>query len=140
VLVLFFSSIALVPFGFIGGEFFAKSDGGEFLVQIELPKMLHWNKVILWPKAEAFLNTKICKSLITKVGQTSEGMGASQSTAYKSEIDVKMIDQKTEQMILLCRPNETAIEKNIGWCQSKTVGIILGTADAPIALILQEQA
>jgi multidrug efflux pump subunit AcrB len=38
VLVLFFSSIALVPFGFIGGEFFAKSDSGEFLVQIELPK------------------------------------------------------------------------------------------------------
>jgi HAE1 family hydrophobic/amphiphilic exporter-1 len=30
--------LALVPFGFIGGEFFAKSDSGEFLVQIELPK------------------------------------------------------------------------------------------------------
>jgi HAE1 family hydrophobic/amphiphilic exporter-1 len=54
VLVLFFSSIALVPFGFIGGEFFAKSDSGEFLVQIELPKMRHWNKVILWPKGRSF--------------------------------------------------------------------------------------
>jgi hypothetical protein len=31
-------------------------------------------------------------------------MGASQSTAYKSEIDVKMIDQKTEQMILTSMP------------------------------------
>jgi HAE1 family hydrophobic/amphiphilic exporter-1 len=51
------------------------------------------------------------KSLITKVGQTSEGMGASQSTAYKSEIDVKMIDQKDRMMIRLCRPNETAIRK-----------------------------
>ena len=38
VLVLFFSSIALLPLGFIGGEFFASSDSGEFLVQIELPK------------------------------------------------------------------------------------------------------
>jgi HAE1 family hydrophobic/amphiphilic exporter-1 len=34
-------------------------------------------------KAEAFEYTKYVKSLITKVGQTSEGMGASQSTAYK---------------------------------------------------------
>jgi hypothetical protein len=33
-------------------------------------------------------------------------MGASQSTAYKSEIDVKMIDQKTEQMILTSMPPE----------------------------------
>jgi HAE1 family hydrophobic/amphiphilic exporter-1 len=30
VLVVFFSSIALVPAGFIGGEFFAASDSGEF--------------------------------------------------------------------------------------------------------------
>jgi HAE1 family hydrophobic/amphiphilic exporter-1 len=58
VLVLFFSSIALVPFGFIGGEFFAKSDGGEFLVQIELPKMRHWNKVILWRKGRSFFEHK----------------------------------------------------------------------------------
>jgi hypothetical protein len=49
--------------------------------------MLHWNKVISWPKGRSFFNMK---SLITKVGK--EGMGA-QSTAYKSEIDV-MIDQK----------------------------------------------
>jgi HAE1 family hydrophobic/amphiphilic exporter-1 len=30
VLVLFFSSIALVPAGFIGGVFFAASDSGDF--------------------------------------------------------------------------------------------------------------
>jgi HAE1 family hydrophobic/amphiphilic exporter-1 len=37
--LLFFSStVGLVGGGFIGGEFFA-SDSGEFLVQIELPKM-----------------------------------------------------------------------------------------------------
>jgi HAE1 family hydrophobic/amphiphilic exporter-1 len=75
VLVLFFSSIALVPFGFIGGEFFAKSDSGEFLVQIELPKDASLEQSNFGPKAEAFEYTKICKSLITKVGQTSEGMG-----------------------------------------------------------------
>jgi HAE1 family hydrophobic/amphiphilic exporter-1 len=66
-------------------------------------------------------------------------MGASQSTAYKSEIDVKMIDQKTEQMILTSMPpNETAIRKILVGAKVKTVPVgILGTAeDAPIALIV----
>jgi HAE1 family hydrophobic/amphiphilic exporter-1 len=54
VLVLFFSSIALVPFGFIG-EFFAKSDSGEFLVQIELPKDASLEQSnFMAQKAEAF--------------------------------------------------------------------------------------
>jgi HAE1 family hydrophobic/amphiphilic exporter-1 len=61
VLVLFFSSIALVPFGFIGGEFFAKSDSGEFLVQIELPKDASLEQSNFMAKAEAFEHTKICK-------------------------------------------------------------------------------
>jgi HAE1 family hydrophobic/amphiphilic exporter-1 len=64
VLVLFFSSIALVPFGFIGGEFFAKSDSGEFLVQIELPKDASLEQSnFMAQKAEAFEHTKICKEV-----------------------------------------------------------------------------
>jgi hypothetical protein len=37
--IFFSSTVGLVGGGFIGGEFFAASDSGEFLVQIELPKM-----------------------------------------------------------------------------------------------------
>jgi HAE1 family hydrophobic/amphiphilic exporter-1 len=55
VVVLFFSSIALVPL-IHWWRVFAKSDSGEFFVQID-QKMRHWNKVILWSKA-AFLNTQ----------------------------------------------------------------------------------
>jgi HAE1 family hydrophobic/amphiphilic exporter-1 len=33
--------------GFIGGEFFASSDSGEFLVQIEMPKDASLDKIIL---------------------------------------------------------------------------------------------
>jgi HAE1 family hydrophobic/amphiphilic exporter-1 len=142
VLVLFFSSIALVPFGFIGGEFFAKSDSGEFLVQIELPKDASLEQSnFMAQKAEAFLNTqKYVKSLITKVGQTSEGMGASQSTAYKSEIDVKMIDQKdrTDDSYVYAARMKLQLEKILVGAKVKTVPVgILGTAeDAPIALIV----
>jgi HAE1 family hydrophobic/amphiphilic exporter-1 len=142
VLVLFFSSVALVPFGFIGGEFFAKSDSGEFLVQIELPKDASLEQSnFMAQKAEAFLNTQeYVKSLITKVGETSEGMGASQSTAYKSEINVKMIDQKdrTDDSYVYAARMKLQLEKILLGAKVKTVPVgILGTAeDAPIALIV----
>jgi HAE1 family hydrophobic/amphiphilic exporter-1 len=142
VLVLFFSSIALVPAGFIGGEFFAHSDSGEFLVQIELPKDASLEQSnFMAQKAEAFLNTQeYVKSLITKVGQTSEGMGSSQATAYKSEIDVKMIDQKdrSDDASVFAAKIKRQLEKVLVGAKVKTTPVgILGTAeDAPIALIV----
>jgi multidrug efflux pump subunit AcrB len=54
VLVVFFSSIALVPAGFIGGEFFAASDSGEFLVQIEMPKDASLEQTIYDAKQKPF--------------------------------------------------------------------------------------
>jgi HAE1 family hydrophobic/amphiphilic exporter-1 len=47
-------------------------------------------------------------SQFTIVGQTSGGMGASQSTAYKSEINVKMVelDQRDEPAnVYAAKPN-----------------------------------
>ena len=142
VLVLFFASVALVPAGFIGGEFFAHSDSGEFLVQIELPKDASLEQTnFMTQRAEAFLNTQeYVKSLITKVGQTSEGMGASQATAYKAEIDVKMIDQKerSDDASVYAARMKRQLEKVLVGAKVKTVPVgILGVAeDAPIALIV----
>src|SRR6478609_343901 len=96
VLALFWGTlISLFGGGFIGGEFFASSDSGEFLVQIEMPKDASLEQTnFMTQKAEAYLkNEEYVHSQITTVGQTSEGMGAAQATAYKAEIDVKMIDQ-----------------------------------------------
>ena len=142
VLVMFFASVALVPAGFIGGEFFAKSDSGEFLVQIELPKDASLEQSnFMSQKAEAFLNTQeYVKSLITTVGQTSEGFGASQATAYKAEIDVKMIDQKdrSDDAYVYAARMKRQLEKVLVGAKVKTVPVgILGTAEeAPIALIV----
>ena len=57
VLILFFgSTIGLMGGGFIGGEFFAASDSGEFLVQIEMPKDASLEQTnFMTQKAEAFL-------------------------------------------------------------------------------------
>ena len=142
VLVLFFSSIALVPAGFIGGEFFAASDSGEFLVQIEMPKDASLEQTnFMTQKAEAFLkNEAFVESQFTIVGQTSGGLGASQATAYKSEINVKMVelDQRDEPANVYAAKTKRKLEKLLVGAKVKTVPVgILGTAeDATLGLIV----
>jgi hydrophobe/amphiphile efflux-1 (HAE1) family protein len=142
VLLLFFSSIALIPAGFIGGEFFAASDSGEFLVQIEMPKDASLEQTnFMTQKAEAFLKTQeYVHSQITTVGQTSEGMGGSQATAYKAEIDVKMIEQKdrTDGASVYAAKIKRKLEKVLVGAKVKTMPVgILGTAEnATLGLIV----
>lgn len=135
VLVIFFASIALLPAGFIGGEFFARSDSGEFLVQIELPKDASLEQTnFMTQKAESFLAAQEdIKSQFTTVGQTSEGMGASQSTAYKSEINVKMVDQdeRTDDSYVYAAKIKRELQKVLVGAKVTTVPIgIIGTAEA----------
>jgi HAE1 family hydrophobic/amphiphilic exporter-1 len=143
VVVLFFSStIGLVGGGFIGGEFFAASDSGEFLVQIELPKDASLERTnFMTQKAEAFLKTQeYVHSQITTVGQTSEGMGGTQATAYKAEIDVKMIEEskRTDDAAVYAAKMKRKLEKVLVGAKVKTVPVgILGTAeDAKLGLIV----
>ncbi|HEY6144041.1 MAG TPA: efflux RND transporter permease subunit [Flavobacterium sp.] len=143
VLVLFFgSTIGLMGGGFIGGEFFASSDSGEFLVQIEMPKDASLEQSnFMTQKAEAFLkNQEYVHSQITTVGQTSEGMGGAQATAYKAEIDVKMIEQseRTDDASVYAAKIKRKLEKVLVGAKVKTVPVgILGTAeDAALQLIV----
>jgi HAE1 family hydrophobic/amphiphilic exporter-1 len=143
VLVLFFGTIfSLFGGGFIGGEFFAKSDSGEFLVQIEMPKDASLEQTnFMTQKAEAFLKgQEYVHSQITTVGQTSEGMGAAQATAYKAEIDVKMIEQKdrTDDASVYAAKIKRKLEKVLVGAKVKTVPVgILGTAEnATLGLIV----
>ncbi|MES2240236.1 MAG: efflux RND transporter permease subunit [Bacteroidota bacterium] len=143
VLVLFFSStIGLMGGGFIGGEFFAASDSGEFLVQIELPKDASLEQTnFMTQKAEAYLKAqKYVHSQITTIGQTSEGMGASQATTYKAEIDVKMIaqEERTDDASVYAAKMKRQLEKVLVGAKVKTVPVgIMGTAeDATLGLIV----
>jgi hydrophobe/amphiphile efflux-1 (HAE1) family protein len=142
VLVLFFSSIALVPAGFIGGEFFAASDSGEFLVQIEMPKDASLEQTnFMTQKAEAFLEKEeFVASQFAIVGQVSGGQGASQSTAYESEINVKMVglDKRDEPANVYAAKTKRKLEKLLVGAKVKTVPVgILGTAeDATLGLIV----
>ncbi len=143
VVVLFLSStMGLVGGGFIGGEFFAASDSGEFLVQIEMPKDASLEQAnFMTQKAEDYLSKqKYVYSQFSTVGQTSEGMGATQATAYKSEINVKMIDQaeRTDDASVYAAKIKRQLEQILVGAKVKTVPVsIMGTAEnATLGLIV----
>ena len=142
VLALFVSSLYLVGGGFIGSEFFAKADRGEFLVQIELPKDASIEKTnLLTRQAEKYLATKQeVASTITTVGQTSEGLGNATSTAYKAEIDVKLVarEHRSDDSYIYAAKVKRELEKVLVGAKVKTVPVgLLGTADqAPLALVV----
>jgi HAE1 family hydrophobic/amphiphilic exporter-1 len=139
---MFAGSLYMLGGGYIGGEFFSKSDRGEFLVQMELPKdasIEQTNQAT--QKAEAYLSKKPeIISQVTAVGQTSEGFAGSQSTAYKSEIRVRLVDQKkrTDDSYVYAAKIKRELQNVLVGVKVKTTPIgMLGTADqAPLALIV----
>jgi hydrophobe/amphiphile efflux-1 (HAE1) family protein len=143
VTILFFAvPIVMMGGGFVGGEFFARSDAGEFLVQIEMPKDASLEQTnFMTQKAEAFLKKQEdITNLITTVGQTSEGFSGTQATAYKSEIRVKMVDQdeREDDSYVYAAKTKRMLQKELVGAKVKTVGMsIMGTAEeAPLALVV----
>jgi len=142
VLAMFFGSCGLIPAGYIGTEFFPKSDKGEFLVQIELPKDASIEQTNLTTqRAEAFLNKKPeITQLITTVGQSSGDFGGTQATAYKSEINVKLVerDKRADNSSIYATKVSRELAKYLVGAKVKTVPIsILGIAEnAPIELVV----
>jgi len=142
VLVMFFGSCGLIPAGYIGTEFFPKSDKGEFLVQLELPKDASIEQTNLaTQKAEAFLSKKPeITSLITTVGQSSGDFGGTQATAYKSEINVKLVERnkRADNSSIYATKVSRELAKYLVGTKVKTVPIsILGIAEnAPIELVV----
>ena len=141
--VLFLSSCGLLGAGYIGFEFFPKSDKGEFLLQIEMPKDASLEQTNLYTqKAENYLSEKKdVVQMITTVGQSSEGMGGTTATAYKSEINVKLVDKPERNNVssdIISTTYTRELEKILVGAKLKTVPIgILGTADdAPIQFVV----
>jgi HAE1 family hydrophobic/amphiphilic exporter-1 len=142
-ILLLFASFALVGKGYIGGEFIPKGDRGQFIVVLEMPKdasVEQSNQATR--KAEALLSgKKEITRLITTVGQTSEdGFGTSQSTAYKSEITVMMVDAKERAVSadIYAAQMKVELRKILPGVKVKTMDVsILGTAEAsPIELVV----
>ncbi|SMC44085.1 efflux RND transporter permease subunit [Moheibacter sediminis] len=139
--ILFFSSLALVGMGFVGGEFFPKMDKGEFLVQIELPKDASLEQTnIATQKAEKYIRQKSeVVDMITTVGQLSSGFSGSQATAYQSEIQVILTDKKLrdESTFIFAAKLKRELEKELIGAKVSTIPMgIMGVEDAPLQLVV----
>lgn len=139
---LLISSFWLVGAGFIGAEFFAKSDRGEFLVQIELPKDASIERTNnITQTAENFLKTKPgVTRLIATVGQSSDGQGGTQATPYKSEIAVQLVprNEREDDATVFAAKIKKELQPLLVGAKVKTVPVsILGSAErAPLALVI----
>ncbi len=142
VFTMLIASFYLVGAGFIGAEFFAKSDRGEFLVQIEMPKDASIERTNLMTQtAEEYLKKKEgVTRLITTVGQSSDGQGGTQATPYKSEINVQLVpkQERADDATIFAAKVKRELEPLLTGAKIKTVPIsILGSAErAPLALIV----
>lgn len=139
---LLFASFMLIGKGYIGGEFIASGDRGQFILALEMPKDASLEQTNLATrKVEQYLSTRPeVKSIITTVGQTSEdGFGTSQSTAYKSEITVLLVDEsKRESSEILGARMKAEVKKDLPGVKVKTTKVsIMGTAErAPVELVV----
>lgn len=140
---LLFASFMLVGKGYIGGEFIPKGDRGQFIVMLEMPKDASVEQTNLATRtAEKYLNKKPeITRLITTVGQTSEdGFGNAQSTAYKSEITVMMVEpeKRTDASDIYAAKIKKELKGILPGVKVKTTDVsIMGTAErAPVELIV----
>lgn len=139
--ILFISSILLIKFGFIGSDFFPQTDKGEFLVQIEMPKDVSLEETnFMTQKAEEYLSKKPeVKSMITSVGQASGGMGAIQSTQYKSEISVVLVNKKErkDESKIYAAKIKRELEKELVGAKIKTVPVgFMGAEESPLQMTI----
>src|SRR5690606_9230955 len=143
--VMLFASFGLVAGGYIGGEFFAQGDRGEFLVQIEMPKDASIEQTNqMTQKAEDFLATKPeVVSVITTVGQSNDGFVGTQATAYKAELTVKLTgsEEREDPSNIYAAKLKREMQKVLVGAKVKTVPIsIVGFAEqAPFEMVRSEE-
>jgi len=136
-LVLFIGSIALVPAGFIGTDFFPASDKGEFMMQFELEKDASLEKTnFLTQRAEQILESKPeVERLITTVGQSSEGAMSTAGSRYKSEIHVILKDTYTESSKVYSAKLKRELENKLIGAKITAVNMgLMGAEQAPLKL------
>ena len=148
VFFLFIGSCSLIPTGFIGAEFMPNMDRGKFLVQFELNKDASLEQTnFMTQKAENYLrslkvegtNKPLVESMITTVGQSTSGMGASQATPYKSEIQLTIIDKKerNESTNVIAAKLKRELSQYLVEAKVKTVPVgLMGAEQSPIALVV----
>ena len=139
-LVLFIvSTIGLFSMGYIGVDFFPKSDKGEFLVQFELEKDASIEKTNkLTQQAEQYISgIPDVEKIIATVGKADDGMASTSGTKYKSQIQVflKKDGSVKESSDIYSAKLKRELEKKIIGAKIKIVQMgLIGAEQSPINL------
>jgi len=131
--LLFFASLSLIYFGFIGIEFTKAGDRSEFLLELELPKdatLSRTNEVV--KEVEDYLSAvPEVENIFTTVGITSSGR-IEFNTSYLAELNVRLIDKKDRDIStsLFARKVKLQLERKIPGLYVRPVDInLIGLKD-----------
>ncbi|WP_421895357.1 efflux RND transporter permease subunit [Marinoscillum sp.] len=142
IFALVFASFSLFSMGLIGSEFVKNGDNGEFLVQIELPKESTFEETnqITRQVEERLLKDSLISNIFASVGAVG-GSSAGQTTAYKAEINAKMVspDQRNISSTAYAQFIKEDLSKNVVGAKFKAtpVSMVGGGTEAPIAVVLK---
>jgi HAE1 family hydrophobic/amphiphilic exporter-1 len=141
-LIILFFSFSLVGGGYIGGEFVAQGDRGEFIINLELPQDATIQQTdAATQKAEDYLfkDPRVI-SVFSNVGTGSGGMGMSSTAANKSQLTVKIVAKEKRKLSasIIAQLMKQDLERILPDVKvnSATVGIVGGADDAPIQILV----
>jgi len=137
-----FASFTLMTNGYIGAEFAANGDNGEFIITMELPKdtPIEQNNSISQNVENYLLNMDEVETVFSTVGQSSGGTSTS-ATAYLSEISVKLVGAENRLLTSdqYARQVKADLSETIPGVKftAAAVSMVGGGTAAPIQLLVQ---
>jgi len=140
-LVLFFASISLIVFKYIGSDFFPGNDKGEFFLQIEMNKdaSIEQTNFMTQLAEKTLLEKPEIEKIITTVGQSSDGVISTSGTKYKSEIHIFLKDEREnkEPTKVYAAKLRLEMENILVGAKVKTVNMgPMGAEQAPLKLTI----
>lgn len=141
-IVILFASFSLISGGYIGGEFVAQGDRGEFLIKLELPQEATLQQTdAVAQKVEKYLfSDKRVVNVFTNVGTTSGNMGSSSSVNNKAELTVKIVpkEERSQSAGIVAQLMKQDLQEMLPDVKvnSAPIGIMGGADDAPIQVLI----
>jgi hydrophobic/amphiphilic exporter-1 (mainly G- bacteria), HAE1 family len=140
---LVFASFALIGGGFIGVEFVANGDNGEFQIKAELPKEtpLEQTNFLVQQVEEKLLNDPNVVNVFTTVGSSGGGSVSAGSSPYMAELNVKLVpaEQRTQTSTEYAALTKLELQESLPGAKftAAPVSMVGGASAAPIQFQIQ---
>jgi len=141
-IIILFSSFSLFTGGYIGGEFVAQGDRGEFLIKLELPQdaTLQQTDAAAQRVEKYLFADKRVINVFTNVGTSSGNMGSSSSVNNKAELTVKLVpkEERAQSASIVAQLMKQDLQNMLPDVKvnSAQIGIVGGADDAPIQILI----